>query len=344
MDTTTETETYIQLTADELIAEIKKDPKAAKAKYNDKMAVVTGDITRSYAESADDWVKLNKQIFCKIKLPEGLKDTFKDVHLRYAVKGNKNVKARGKITFGFGNIVTIRDCDLSIDGLYAQNPDDLYKMAEKSVKLSKKFMWSSLVFAVVSLFLPFISIDGLFFCGFGMVISALLLVFAIGVSIYYNEFFRSVSANTLSSGAEGVNISAHVGSSIRLFSQKLIASENYKVSVSPRDWKNVKLDSVAKKFISRSTLFANSIKGVFVQALIFIPYIIIGFSVYVAFSSIFPDKFVERFEETIIGASWLYALIVYIVINMLFLAKTNSLLLKYAKEVVQNQKNWINNR
>ena len=78
METSSERENYIQLTAAELIEAVKNDPKEAKLKYNNKLAVVKGDITKSYVANGSDMVKLNKRIFCSIKPLDGLKNIFKD--------------------------------------------------------------------------------------------------------------------------------------------------------------------------------------------------------------------------------------------------------------------------
>ena len=57
-----------------------------------------------------------------------------------------------------------------------------------------------------------------------------------------------------------------------------------------------------------------------------------------------PSGFVEKSEDVAFAISFMNALIVYIVFNSLFLFRTNSAQIKFAKEVVQNQKNWINRK
>lgn len=352
METKNENEPVIRITATELIAEVKKDPTGAKAKYNNKIAIVTGDITKTRLD-VFDWIWLNKDIACGVgvndegkSMKQTLKESFREEYLRYAVKGNKNVKVKGKITFSIMGKVIMKGCELSIDGLYAQNPDDIYSAAEKSTKLSQKILCGAVAIAAISFLLCFINLSCALLGGLGMLVSGIMLLFAILILVDIgqngNPFVRGANANTLSSGAEGVNIPAHVGSagSLRLFSRKLVLSEIYKVSVSPKDWKNVKLDGVAKKFISSSTVFANSIKGVFIQVSLLIPYLITAFIIL----SMLPSGFVEKSEDVAFAISFMNALIVYIVFNSLFLFRTNSAQIKFAKEVVQNQKNWINRK
>lgn len=360
METKNENEPVIRITATELIAEVKKDPAEAKAKYNNKIAIVTGDITKTRLD-VFDWIWLNKDIACGVgvndegkSMKQTLKESFREEYLRYAVKGNKNVKVKGKITFSIMGKVIMKGCELSIDGLYAQNPDDIYSAAEKSTKLSQKILCGAVAIAAISFLLCFINLSCALLGSLGMLVSGIMLLFAytfaVGINQNYgpfcdpfvNPFVRGASANTLSSGAEGVNIPAHVGSagSLRLFSRKLVLSEIYKVSVSPKEWKNVKLDGVAKKFISSSTVFANSIKGVFIQVSLLIPYLITAFIIL----SMLPSGFVEKSEDVAFAISFMNALIVYIVFNSLFLFRTNSAQIKFAKEVVQNQKNWINRK
>lgn len=343
MESINEKEMPIKITANELIAEVKKDLEGAKAKYNNKIMIISGDITKTRLDIFD-WIWLNKYIACEIEThTEKLKEAFKEENLRYAVKGNKNVKVKGKLTFGIAGKIIMKDCDLSIDRLYAQDPDEVYNNAEVSAKLSKKILWIVVAIAVISFPLSFINLGGAFFGGVGMLISGIALFFAIFLSVdQNNQFIRSATANTLSSGAEGVNIPAHVGStaSWRIFSRKLILSEIYKVSVSPKNWKNVPLDRIAKKFISSNTVFANSLKGVFIQLFLLIPYLITVFIILISLAGVLNDESGDL--ATFIAFT--NALIVYIAFNSLFLARSNSLQVKYAKEITQNQKNWINSK
>ncbi|MFI3291669.1 MAG: hypothetical protein R3Y46_07305 [Opitutales bacterium] len=157
-----------------------------------------------------------------------------------------------------------------------------------------------------------------------------------------NSFDSIASANTLASGVKGISILNHLGSGIRLFSWKLVSRENYKVSVSRENWKEVKFNKTTKKYISKNSWLGRSFLGVVFQGFILISSIVLYVALWIACPFVISgfESFTETQCDLLINAIVGYSSIIFILLNAPLMLRRNSLFLKYAKEVTENQKKW----